>query len=183
MIKKTEDRFCGIWKLDRVICRLVAAWSWFAVFVLTREGDFKVLSFGQEYSLSVVGLWTLGNFVIFMFVALALYPYHSDSWFLIGGATACVWIWLVKAPSDTNGELFWLATAAVYVLFMIYFVHANKLLFERWNPGKKTVIAVAVTAAVVSCAVISVITCLRYKTFSSPNYDFGLFVNMFHNMI
>lgn len=178
----SENRHLAAWRGDRVICRFLAAWVWFAVFVLTREGSFTELSFGQEFDLSVVALWTLGNFILFTPFAVLAHPYHSDSWFLLGGATVCVWMWMCGLPSTGNQYLIWLATALAYSLFVVYFVHANKQFFRRWSPSRRLVTVVAVAAAVLSCTVISLITCRRYLTFSSPNFDFGLFVNMFHNM-
>lgn len=152
------------------------------MFLLIRGGDFKELAFGQEHSFVLVGLWTLGGFLILSVLAFAGAPFQTDSWFLLGGATVCVWLWLIHAPSGDNKYLFWLAVTAVYILFWIYFVQENVELFNRVNPGRKAVAVLGVSAALISCVVISVITCLRYQTFSSPNYDFGLFVNMFHNM-
>ena len=181
-MKQSDDRFHAIWARDRLICRLVAAWSWFAVFVLTRGGDFTELAFGQDYSFYLAGLWTLGGFFFLTLMALAGHPWHTDSWFLLGGATVCVWHWLVGGPQDDSKYLFWLAVCAAYIVFVLYFIHANGELFRRWSPGRRTVIAVAIVAALASCIIISTITCLRYLTFASPNYDFGIFVNMFHNM-
>jgi hypothetical protein len=45
-------------------------------------------------------------------------------------------------------------------------------------------LALGIVAALglMSATVIAVTTCMRYLTFTSPNFDFGLFVNMFHNM-
>lgn len=177
-----ENRFRELWRRDRLICRLVAAWCWFAVCALALGGDYTELSFGQEYSLGLVALWTFGNFLLFGLIALAGYPFHTDSWCLISGATVCVWLWLINPPNGQNGVLFWIAATAVYALFLLFTIHANKALLDRVRLNRPVAVAVGVTAAVISCAVISVITCLRYKTFSSPNFDFGLFVNMFHNM-
>ena len=53
---------------------------------------------------------------------------------------------------------------------------------QKWQPGTRTLAIFTAVCAVTACTVISVIGCLRYKTFSTPNYDFGLFCNMFHNM-
>ena len=181
-MQPSDDRFRALWARDRLLCRLVAGWCWFAVFVLARGGNFTELAFGQQYSIYLAALWTLGGVCLLTLVALAGYPWHTDSWFLLGGATVCVCFWLVGGPQDDARYLFWLAVSAAYTLFVLYFLQANDGLLRLWQPGRRTVIAVAVVAAVASCAVISTVTCLRYLTFSSPNFDFGIFVNMFHNM-
>ncbi len=182
----TSERFRSLWARDRIICRLLAAWSWFAVLVLARNGgNFANLSYAQSTPLWQVALWTFGSFGVFgLFTAVAFFahPYHSDSWFLVGGATVCVWIWMVNAPTGESGVLFWIATTVIYALFVLFAVQVNHNLLDRLRPSRRVAVYIAIGAATVSCVVISVITCLRYKTFSSPNYDFGLFVNMFHNM-
>ena len=179
-----ENRFLAVWTQDRMICRLVAAWCWFAVYILSQGegGDFMDLKFAQDNTLMTAGIWTLGGFALLTLVAILCHPWHSDSWFLLASATACVWMWMYKLPSDANKPLIWLGTAVVYSLFVLYCVHANKALFKRWSPPRWAVVLIAVAAAGTSCAVIALITCWRYKTFSSPNFDLGLFVNMFHNM-
>ncbi len=178
-----EDRkYREIWALDRVLSRVLAAWSWVAVWLLLTGRDYEKLEMGQAFSLLTVGLLTLAGFIVLTWVSILCHPYHTDSWFLLGGATVCVWTWLLDPPDGENKHLFWLAVTLIYTLFVWWGITVNRKTIDRIKLGKKTAWIIGITAAAVSCAVISVITCLRYKTFSSPNYDFGLFVNMFHNM-
>ncbi len=60
--------------------------------------------------------------------------------------------------------------------------NANKGWGNLLHPGKRTTMTFAVVCGLIGAAVIAAITCYRYLTFASPNFDFGLFVNMFHNM-
>ena len=46
----------------------------------------------------------------------------------------------------------------------------------------QTVQIFTAACGIISAAVIAYITCLRYKTYSAPNYDFGIFCQMFHYM-
>lgn len=48
--------------------------------------------------------------------------------------------------------------------------------------SKRMVTVCGVVLGVVMFAVIAVTTCLRYRVFGAPNFDFGLFCNMFHHM-
>ena len=179
---RIEERFRKLWQWDKVIGRVAASWVWFIVIALTVWGDYKDLAFGQRYGLVIVGLGTLAGFILFSLLGLACQPYHSDSWLLMGGTAVCAWIWLVNAPTGNNGTLTWLAVTVVCALVLVWGVHVNRKVFCKWKPSRRTAVIIGIVGAVVSCAVISVITCLRYKTFASPNFDFGLFVNMFHNM-
>ena len=184
---------------ERAICRAVAAWVLYAlVNLLTVKGNFFDLSFAQNASVGIMIL-LIGLFYAAMTaVSAALPAYETDSWFLLAGATGCVVKWLSSFVNDVtytvtvgkNGSmtmnsdetLFLLAVIAVYTLFLLYFVQKNDGLLDRVRIPKKAVWIAAGVFGLAGGAVIAVTTCLRYMTFSSPNFDFGLFVNMFHNM-
>ena len=174
---------------ERVICRLLAAWVCFAaITAFTAEGDFFSLDFSQDTSLSKVVLITLLMFAVYSLANVLIHAFlrkelESDTWFLMLNATFCVARWLsVYEGKSQNTFLFMMAVILVYSLFIVYFIRKNELLWQIWQPGKKTVWAAAIVCGVACGFVIAAITCYRYLTFSSPNFDFGLFVNMFHNM-
>lgn len=168
---------------ERVICRLIAAWCSFAlVNLLGTEGNFFDLSFAQDTSMLRVVLMTALFFFIYSAVNVLLSDYESDTWFLLAAATVCISHWLAFYENSNNRFLFMMAVIVVYALFAVYFVRKNELLWQKWNPGKRSVWTVAILCGVFSGFIIAALTCYRYLTFSSPNFDFGLFVNMFHNM-
>ena len=181
-----EEKAASPWTLNRLFCRLVAAWCCVSAYRLFGNREFAQLAWGQDASLQGMLFWIAVLFAAFSVVALVLrrWRLQTDSWFLIGGATACVGVWLANAPTGENqyGILFLLAVALVYCLFLLYTLRENRQLLNRICLPRKWAVCVALLAAVGSCAVISTITVLRYRTFSSPNFDFGLFVNMFCNM-
>ena len=170
---------------EKVICRLIAAWCTFAaITLLTAEGKFFELSFAQNTStvslLLIVGLF----FIIYSAVAALLGKYQTDTWFLLAAATVCVIRWLSDFESDgsKNNFLFLLAVIVAYCLFLYYFIMRNTEFLDRLQPNRKVVTVFAAVCGLIGGIVIAVITCLRYKTFSSPNFDFGLFCQMFHSM-
>lgn len=166
---------------ERVICRLIAAWACFAMLILL-GGQFSDLSYAQDTSLLTVALSVAGMFLLLSVVAFWLRGFQTDSWFLLLFSGICVFDWLATYNVSKQSVFFRFAVAAVFCLFVLYAVHANKELLQKWQPGKRTIVIVTVVAGLLSCTVIAVITCLRYVTFASPNFDFGLFCNMFHNM-
>lgn len=174
------------WTLNRTLCRLVAAWSCVTAYRLLLDHGYLALSYGQDTDLIALSLWILALFAGFTAVAVLLRRsrLQTDACFLLLGATGCVGVWLGNAPYGENqyGILFLLAVAVVYSIFMLYTLRENRALLEGIRLSRWLAVLLAVLAACVSCAVIAAITCLRYRTFSSPNYDFGLFVNMFCNM-
>ncbi len=168
---------------DRVLCRLFAAWTCFAASVLlTRQEKFLTLSFVPAYSLLRVGLTMVLLFLVFSAVAFFIRGIHTDSLFLLLAATVCAVLWLILCKNQPSDFLICLAVSVVYALFVLYFLQQNRELLAAWHPGRRTVLICAALFALLTCTVIALITCLRYRTFSSPNYDFGLFCNMFYHM-
>ena len=184
---------------ERCICRLIAAWSLYAALILyTTDGNFFDLSFAQDKSTVVMGLLVSLFFVGLSALAVLLHTLETDSWFLLLGATSCVIRWLSVFESDviydvtisktatmkmnSDETLFLLAVIVVYFLFVLYFLQKNDLLFDKIKVHPGVVLGVTIGLGVIAGTMIAVTTCLRYMTFTSPNFDFGLFVNMFHNM-
>ncbi len=173
---------------ERVICRVLAAWCLFAAFVLmtgsSEETLFTSLSaFGADVSTALLLGGIVLNFALLSVVAALLPTLETDSWFLLLGATVCVARWLTDYSKKGKNEfLFLLAVLVAYTFFLVYFLRVNHLLLDKWQPGKRTVTTFAVVCGLIGGGVIAGITCLRYATFSSPNFDFGLFCQMFHYM-
>ena len=175
---------------ERVICRIITAWCVIAAAALMTESSetapfTSLSSFGTDISLSVLLLGIVLNFILLSVVATLLPAHHTDSWVLMLGATACVARWMIDYSSDStnkNGVLFLLAVLVAYTFFVTYFLKVNSLLLGKWQPGERTVTIFAAVCGLLGGGVIAAITCLRYATFSSPNFDFGLFCQMFHYM-
>ena len=106
----------------------------------------------------------------------------TDALFLFVASTGCVANWLVNGSNGTAGFLFCLGVLAVYLPCVFFSYGQCEKLLNRWNPGKRTVIPILTVFGVLSCATVAAITCLRYRTYSAPNFDFGIFCNMFGYM-
>ncbi len=169
---------------DRVICRLLAAWCCFILWSLLGTGDaFAQLRFMQESgTLATMGIAVGVGFFLLSLLSLLSCRFHSDAWVMLGAAAGCVAMWLYGYNGHSDDLLFTLAVLAVFSLFVIYFVHQERELWSRVHFHRGGLLLVTLLCGIVSGGVIALITCLRYLTFSAPNFDFGLFVNMFHHM-
>ena len=168
---------------NRMICRLIAAWLSFTALLISENKGFYSIDFMQETVSNVDILITvLGFFLAYSLVSLAAGKLYSDSWLLFLSATYCVVRWVLGYEGYADRTLFALAVAAAYALILIYVVHRNRRLLSGWDLGPKTSLAITLLFGIGSCVLLSLITCLRYKTFSAHNFDFGLFCNMFYNM-
>ena len=175
-------RIYAVSGLERTICRLLAAWSGCVAVSLWIDDSFGLLTYGQDVSLVSFGLWIVLLFVVYTCIATLCPRYETDSWALLVGATSCVIPWLTSFGKGANYVMFLLAVIVAYGFFLVYFIKKNETLWKNRNPGNRVSWLLVIGIGVVSGGILATITGLRYLTFSSPNFDFGIFVNMFHHM-
>ena len=168
----------ALFGMENVICRLLASFCAFWAWSVIHKGGFDLLSYRQDLPLGKLFASILFFFIAYSSFHLLLKDYETDSWFLFAGATACVIGWLTRLPDF----LFMLPIAILYSLLAVWFVRKNEALWQRWNPGKRTVWCAAAVFGLVCGGAIGLITCLRHLSFSTPNFDFGIFVNMMYHM-
>ena len=167
--------------LERTICRLIASWCFFVVSTLGEKDAFTNLEWLQETELSAVAGATLGFFVLFSLIAVLVGKINTDALVLLPGSTACIFHWCFFAPS-TNREWFMISAILIYALFLIYCIRALANVWEYVKMHTPVAIALASIAGIVCFGGIAMIGYFRYKSFASPNFDFGIWANMFYNM-
>jgi len=178
-----ERKIGSAFTMENTVCRLFAAWCSLAFsLLLTSKGSFLQLEYAQTFSLLFSVLIILCIFLVCSVIHIVSKREETDSWFLLIGATLCVTYWLYKGEGIKNKFLFLMAVIAVYGIFVAYFIKKNSSFFEKIIPGKRTVWCFTLVCGLFCGTVIGTVTSLRYLTFSAPNFDFGIFVNMFHNM-
>lgn len=174
--------------LDKIICRLLAAWFIFALFILRKEGNFSELSFAQDTKV-YVALMFIG--LIFVFISIIAYfteVFHLDSLFLLLSELLCSLKWFKIYYQDPNLLYFAFSNAIILCLIATYFVSKNDRLFNqvRTIPSEKHKKYISILAVSLCCIFLTTVilrmSIYRYKTFLTFNFDFGLFVNMFHHM-
>jgi hypothetical protein len=181
-LKKITENLAPLFERERAICRLVAAWCSFVAITLLTEKGFAELKYAQETSLSDLFVYIAIFFIGYTVVAYFFSAIDTDSILLLCLATVCVVSWLGEYDNSKNSFLFTLAVICVYSLFLVYFLNRQKKLLEKIQPKSLHVTLFAVVCGVVCAGVIAYITSMRYLTYSAPNYDFGIFCQMFHYM-
>lgn len=167
---------------EKAICRIIA--SWFALSFLTSVGrfDFYNLSFSESMS-TIASLAVMALiFVCLSCVCVLFEKYETDSFALLGFVTLCSVKWILFYISSEGKTLFSLAVLLVYCMVLFYFIMKNRHLIEKADPSKRACIIFVSACGVISFTVIAVVSCLRYKTFTSPDFDLGIFSQMFYYM-
>ena len=170
--------------LERVICRLIASWCAFAATLTLVREEFWDITFAKDISLSLPLLVTVLVFLLLTGLSLLLRYYPTDALFLLLFSTVCVVRWLLGyGEGDAEQKLlFCLGVTVVYALFVLYAMKQLLPLLRFFRAKGRTVWICAGIGALAAFAILSAISCLRYKTFATPNFDFGIFTNMFHHM-
>lgn len=171
--------------IDRLVSRLAASWLLFSLGALATGGNFGDISYLRQ-----LPVWAAALIIAALFAALSAasskVKIHLDSWALAVGGTGSCFVWLMRYPNSSQRIYFAIGCIVVLCLIFAYFRHANRGLLDKLRliAANKDRLALVWTAicGIVMFSSISIVTVLRYKSFAAPNFDFGLFVNMFHNM-
>ena len=165
----------------RVACRLILGWCCFILSTLGEKDAFIDLAWLQDTELSEVAWSTLGFFVLFSFVAVLIGKINTDALFLLFASSGCVCYWCSYAPT-TNTEWFLISIVFVYALFVVWCVRALSNVWDYVKMHTSVTVALVIVAGLCCFGGIATMGVLRYKTFASPNFDFGIWCNMFYNM-
>ncbi len=90
-------------------------------------------------------------------------------------------ILIIKAR-DTVQFSFYLAIVAMLALVILYSAKQDCFAFIKKDAKPWLMWVIVGTFCAICASFIIAIGVLRYKTYSAPNYDFGIFCNMFYNM-
>ncbi len=154
--------------------RLLASWFLCCSLFELLRAQYVLLSWGFI-------LITLCVFVILTLLKHLLpLPRFSSAALAVCTVLYAVVLIVSRAEQDSFALLAVILFAVGVVLFPLLRREKHALL--PFTVSKKLCIGLCITAGVLFAVVLGGITCYRYLTFSSPNYDFGIFCNMFHNM-
>ena len=174
-----KEKLKQLFKLENLIQRFIAAWCCLNLYaVYNSEINFTDISF--TFNLDLVRWISMLAMLFGLFTAiqLAIDFVSVDSWlFMLSFA-------VFAGYTLTIERSFWytlciIILAAVAIAFLL---KDDKLSLKKIRFGKKTAVAVAAVSGFFLLTVIASYGFLRYSTYSSPNFDFGIWCNMFHYM-
>lgn len=157
--------------------------SFFAL--LIGGGDYSDISFIQEnLSASLVLLFVGGIVILLAVLALAemfLDRFKAVEWTMLLSAFLLS-LALVAFGDDKLGNKLYAALVIIFALILNYTVNAGALdlLPESFDRKLRWTVVGALTA--MTCFIVASIGVYRYLSYSAPNFDFGIWCNMFHNM-
>lgn len=179
---------------EKIIIRLFAAWLGvnYLIMLAAAEAKFTDLSYAQDVGLLNYLIFCISAFLIFTVLDILLPRYRTDGKLLLISILALGFKTVSVAQNYYYACFLLIAVASVmyYLIKRRWLTIPAELTYKlqkfEENKAKWLTTALAWSAVVVCFGVFSYIVgaigALRYMTYSSPNYDFGIFCNMFHNM-
>ena len=181
---KWKTRLLPIFSFDRIVRRAVASWFFMALVVLlVRNGDFSSTAFLKDLSWDLPICVFLGFFLLISALAAVLPTKRTDGFAMLLGLVVVSSAWLSRLAMTAEEKwLFCFVLVGVFALVLWDFVSQNEDILSAIHLPNRVSPWAAVLCGVICCVVIAVTTCLRYINFATPTYDFGIFIQMFHNM-
>ena len=188
--------------LERVTLRLFSSWLLLNLIMLHTLPSSSGVGFTSVEFASSVSLSRYVLTIISIFFLLSVWDYlsgsfNSDAWTLIFALIAAAFTTVDKNP-DYYYAVFVLIPVAAVMAWLIYggklnrpkfLLHDSPLIKELLptdnNKRRASKIVTAIVLVIMFVFFVfytGTIGVLRYRTYSAPNFDFGIFVNMFHNM-
>ncbi|MBQ8210190.1 MAG: DUF2079 domain-containing protein [Clostridia bacterium] len=156
---------------DSFFEKVISAWL-FASAVMTVSYMGAISLEGTNFA-----TYTIVFVLCFLVDCCAEYSRKGISKFLLA-LSVFVFSAVILMSSDS---IYTFIALGIFYTLAIHHYFKNKDGFKLDIPGKYAVAAVAVTA-VLFFGGVTLISVLRYTTYSAPNYDFGIFANMYYNM-
>ncbi len=173
LLRNIKDGF----KFDKIIQRLFASWLFASsVFIFMYDGALDLPEFPTQIGIPVIAVT-----ILLFFAAITLFNGlvggHSETLVLLVSAFVYAFI-TVQRFRDAYYAAFMIAVVAL-CLYQL-------MIKEDFKPTFKISKSITITAvaalAVFYIAFTGGLMALRYFCYAAPNFDFGLFVNMFYNM-
>lgn len=174
-----KEKIKKTFEIERLLQRFIAAWCCINLYTaLSIPIPFTDISFTFSIELAVwLGLFA-AVFAFFTLLSLVLDKIPADSWLF----TLCFAAF--AGYTLTVESSFWY-TLAIFILAAIaiaFLLKDDKLALSKTRIGNKTAAIIAAVFGIMMLVFIVAYGCLRYATYSSPNFDFGIWCNMFHYM-
>ena len=176
-IKEALSAFVKDITFEKVVVRLVMAWLLTLIFFfLKTEIAFNSAKFAAEINIAMFVCYIALFFIAFC----ALGQFKFFTWIEIYGPMILV-TWYAYLTMNSFSDISYMIGIGLCLALSI--VHAvNKIRVFANIRKKGVVIAIYAVAALVFMGYVGAIAILRYKTYSSPNYDFGIWSQMFYYM-
>lgn len=166
--------------ITNLLLRLLAAWLFAAGIMAVTVVDASLLTVGYTSHVNILVMIVVMALIFFVVTAVVIYlkSRYFDSGFLL--FSLLVYTIVVVSGRD-NVTL--LAGVLTFWAFVLYFIVKYRVrMFESLEISDRIIKTVMAFGIILFVAFVGGFGIFRYLTYSSPNYDFGIFSQMFYYM-
>lgn len=166
--------------IQNLLLRLLSVWLFAAgIMALTASADSLLTAGYTEHVNTAVIIAVMS--VVFLIVTLTvifLKSKYFDSGFLLFS----LFLYTVIAEAGRDSVVLLCGILAFWAFVLYYIVKYRAAMFDAVNVGGGLLKTAAAAGAVLFVAFVGGFGVFRYLTYSTPNYDFGIFSQMFYYM-
>lgn len=140
--------------------------------------DFATKEYSGQVSLPLFLLIFVSFFMLLTVLKKATRYKFSDDMALVFSTA----LYSIKLASQTDDIFVCMSIIAAVSAVIVAVIQSENRKIYSYEVPKKVCIACVAVFGVAMATFIGTVTVFRYLTFSSPNFDFGIFCNMFYNM-
>lgn len=162
---------------------VAGVWCTLAALLLAQRGDegYGIVSFGQDVSLVVLAEALLVGVLLVLLVVRVCPRIRAEGRVFLFGALLLAFMTAYHA--DQGSKYYFYYALLIPVAGVICYAGAKGLLsVPAIRPGRWTSLAVVCVLFLLMAAGMATVGVIRYATYNTPNFDFGIFCQMFHNM-
>ena len=177
--RKMKKKLLEAFTIEKLIQRFIAVWCLMNLYtVLTSAVSFTDKAFAFNVNPFVYVPMLAALFASLSIISATFSERNIDSWAFALGFAA------FTSYTLTLNREFWYCMSLIVLaaIALSFLIKDDKLQIGRIRLGKKVTILIVSLCALFIFCIVSAISCLRYATYSSPNFDFGIWCNMFHHM-
>ncbi len=174
-----KKRLKEVFSIENLIQRFLAAWCCTnAIAILSSNEQFTNIKYAFDLDTINYIIWVITVFAALTVINFPINSIRTDSW-----AFAFAYGFLATVTLTINSD-FWFCLSMIIItaIAINFLLKGDKLDIGKIKLGKRFTLTAASLCGIIVFAAIAVLGCLRVAVFASPNFDFGLFCNMFHHM-
>ncbi len=173
-----KERWKACLAPQMLLARLLASWCFVIALLLIADGDFDAVGYAFSLPVGRCALAGAGLFLAFSLLQFVVKRVKTDAWLLTIGFLACA----VGLLNQKEELWFCVALILIACALLCWLLKDDKLGLTRLPWRKGVTVGFTVGAGVVVLLLIAAFTCMRQAAYCTPNFDFGIFCNMFYNM-
>lgn len=163
------------------ITRFISAWLAAQCVLIAMNPSFGLLSFAKNANVVVLASVFVAALAIIFTLDLA-FPKANIDGYSFAVSTISFAFTMALAYKGIDAMYFYLAVAVAAVFVIFYLWQKNRLPLVGVKFNKFTTLFIIVFATLVFALFVGMTTVCRYLSYGAPNFDFGIFCQMFHNM-